>query len=250
MDAIILAGSPNNGPLRGCSDEHYEALIKIDGKPMIRYVVDALLECGEINRIAVSGPAELKDIFHENRLRFSESEGTVIGNTIKALAMVDHTQPVLIATCDIPLLTAKAVEDFVRLSSGGKADFYYPIVSMEGVDRLFPEVKRTSVKLIEGTFTGGNLFIVNPDIILRCAARAQEFINCRKSPLKLSRLLGLKFVFKLLMNRLSIPELEEKVAQLFGISVKAVITTFPEIGIDIDKPSDYEIIAKYLDKSA
>lgn len=250
MDAIILAGSLNDGPLKGCSSEDYEAMIKLRGRPMIRYVVDALLASRVVNRITISGPAALRNEFPEDSLLFTEPEGTVIDNAVKALGMVDTSGPVLISTCDIPLLTGKAVADFVRLAAGGEADFYYPIVSMDGVNRLFPDVKRTSVKLKEGTFTGGNLFIVNPSIISRSADKAQEFINYRKSPLKLSRLLGLKFVIKLLLNQLSIPELEQKVAEVFGIRVKAIITDFAEIGVDLDKPSDYEIISKYLDKSA
>ncbi|MFA5880924.1 MAG: nucleotidyltransferase family protein [Eubacteriales bacterium] len=250
LDAIVIAGSPNSGLLRECSDEAYEALIGIGSKPMIRYVVDALIESQNVNKIAISGPAELKEVFPEDFIEVVEIEGTIIGNAVKALARVDTTHPVLITTCDIPLLTASAVNDFLRLCSDQDIDFFYPIVSMEEVQLHFPGIKRTSAKLQEGTFTGGNLFIVNPAAVPRSAAKAQEFVNFRKSPLKLSRLLGLEFVFKLLFSRLTIPELEKKVSEILGIKVKAVITLYPEIGIDVDKPSDYLIASSYLDKPA
>ncbi len=250
FDAIVIAGSPNSGPLRECSNEAYEAMIRIGEKPMIRYVVDALFESKLVNNIAISGPKELKDEFPEETVKVAGLEGTVIGNARKALDLVDTTKPVIIATCDIPLLTAKAVRDFVQLSQEEDVDFFYPIVSMDEVRRQFPEIKRTSVKLEEGTFTGGNLFIVNPEAVPRSAAKAQEFVNFRKSPVKLCQLLGLRFVLKLLFSHLTIPELEKKVSEVLDIKVKAVVTMFPEIGIDVDKPSDYSIVSDYLGKPA
>lgn len=248
LDAVILAGSPNTGTLRECSDETYEAAIRLGHKPMIRYVVDALLQSGEIDRIAVTGPPQLKDEFPEEQVVMAQVEGTVIGNTISALSLVDNTKHVLIATCDIPLLTPCAVKDLIEACRRETADFYYPIVPMPEVDRCFPGIKRTAVKLREGTFTGGNLFIVNPGMLIKNAAKAQEFVNYRKSPLKLSKLLGFSFVFKLLLNRLSIPELEKKISDMMGLTAKAVITMFPEIGVDLDKPSDYQVISKFLDR--
>lgn len=250
LDAVVIAGSPNSGPLRECSDETYEAMIRIGSKPMIKYVVDALFDSKIVNKVAIAGPTELKEIFPQESVVVAGLEGTVIGNARKAMAFVDNTKPVLIATCDIPLLTPQAVRDFVRASQGQDADFFYPIVSMEEVHRHFPGVKRTAVKITEGTFTGGNLFIVNPEKVPASAAKAQKFVDYRKSPLKLCKLLGLKFVFKLLLSRLSIPELEKKVSEVLEIKVKAVITPYPEIGIDVDKPSDYSIVSTFLAKPA
>ncbi len=250
LDAIIIAGSLNTGLLRKCSNEACEAMIRIRAKPMIRYVVDALIESQNIKKIVVAGPIELKEVFPEDFIEVVEAKGTIIENTIKALDLVDNTKPVLVAACDIPLLSAKAINDFVKLSEDKGTDFFYPIVSMEEIYRRFTGVKRTFVKLKEGTFTGGNLFIINPAAVRRSADKAQEFINYRKSPLQLCRLLGFKFVIKLLFSNLSIPELEKKVSEVLGIKAKAVITLFPEIGIDVDKPSDYLIVSAHLGKPA
>ncbi len=250
LDAIVVAGSPNTGPLRECSNENYEAMIRIGQKPMIRYVVDALIASNMVDKVVIAGPAELKGEFPEESVLVAEARGPVIENAIKAMKLVDTSKPIMIATCDIPLLTARAVEDFVKMSRDRDVDFFYPIVSMDEAARRYPGVTRTAVRLKEGTFTGGNLFIVNPAVIPRSAGKAQEFVDYRKSPFHLCRLLGIKFVFKLLFNSLSIPELEAKVSEVFGIKAKAVITLFPEIGIDVDKPSDYSIVSAYLDKPA
>lgn len=249
-DAIVLAGSPNTGPLAQCSDEKYEALIKIGDKPMVRYVVDALLNSQLINKVAISGPRELADFFPEDCVVVVEPEGTVIGNALRALENVDTTRPVVISTCDIPLLTAEAVADFLELCTGSDADFFYSIVSMDEASHKYPGVKRTFARIKEGTFTGGNLFVLNQGLSPGTTAKAQEFVNFRKSPLKLCQLLGFKFVFKLLIGRLTIPELEIKVSDVLGLKVKAVITLYPEIGIDVDKPGDYSMVSNLLEKPA
>ncbi|WP_418791322.1 NTP transferase domain-containing protein [Phosphitispora sp. TUW77] len=250
FDAIVIAGRNNAGALRDCSGEFYEAMIRIGNKPMVSYVIDALKESGIVGKIVVAGPKQLEDFLTDDCVSVVQTQYGIIENAVKALEYVDTSAPVLIATSDIPLLTAQAVKDFVDLSLKYDADFFYPIVSMNEVFNRFPGMERTSAQLKEGRFTGGNLFLVNPDAVPRSAQKAREFVNSRKSPLKLCRILGLKFVLKLILNRLSIPELENKVSEVLSIKVKAIITKHPEIGIDVDKPSDYSIVSQYLNRSA
>ncbi len=250
LDAIVIAGSDNSGPLRDCSNESYEAMIRIGTKPMVRYVIDALKESGTVRRIVVAGPKQLEAVLTDDCVSVVQTKYGIIENALKAMEHVDTSAPVLIATCDIPLLTPQAVANFVEFSLKHKADFFYPIVSMDEVFHRFPDIKRTSAKLREGRFTGGNLFIVNPEIVPQSAEKAREFVDCRKSPVKLCRILGFKFVVKFILNMLTIPELENKVSEVLGISVKAIITNYPEIGIDVDKPSDYQIVSEYLDRFA
>ena len=47
---------------------------------------------------------------------------------------------VLVATCDIPLLTIDSVADFKRCSKR-QADVYYPVIPKDVNDRLYPGVK-------------------------------------------------------------------------------------------------------------
>ncbi len=250
LDAVVLAGSPNSGPLRECSKEVNEALITVGDRPMIRYVVEALLQSECIRKVVIAGPSIIKEMFPDEAVEVVEANGTVLENLIRAFSAVNRTRRVLVAACDIPLLTPGAVDDFVRQCREDDIDFFYPIVPMVEIKERFPAITRTSVKLQEGTFTGGNLFIINPEAVARCAPLAENFIYHRKSPIHLCRLLGLKFVLKFLVNRLSIPELEKKVSELLGIKGRAVVTAYPEIGIDVDKPSDYSIVSAYLDRPA
>ncbi len=250
LDVIILAGSINSGPLRECSDEHNEAMIKIAHKPMIRYVAEALLQSRHINKIVIVGSEEIKSVFPEKNVIVITSEESAVQNLVKSLQYVDISHKVMIATSDIPLLTTKAVDEFIAMTMDDGVDLFYPIVPMQEIEKVFPNIKRTSVKLTEGTFTGGNLFVITPKTMGGCIRKVEEFVSFRKSPLKLCRLLGMKFVVKLLLKQLSISEIEEKVSELLGIRGRAVITCYPEIGVDVDKPSDFLIVSAFLHKPA
>ena len=61
LDAVILAGADTHGSLATCTDTPYEAMIDIQGKPMVEYVVDALRASSSVGRITVVGPAHVLD---------------------------------------------------------------------------------------------------------------------------------------------------------------------------------------------
>lgn len=251
FNAVVLAGSPNTGPLKDCSRAENEALIEIGSRYMVEYVVETLLQSSFISDVIVVGPKkELTRVLQQPRVIVAEGGGTAIENLQAGLRNLKTDAPVLIATSDIPLLTVEAVEDFINLCRNRQADVYYPIVPREAIEERLPDVERTYVNLQEGVFTGGNLFLVNPSIVDKCATLAQIIVNLRKSPIRLCRLLGLKFIFKFMLKQLSLPEVEEKVSKLFDITAVSVITRYPEIGVDVDKPSDLAVVSACLGKTA
>lgn len=248
IDAVVLAGGLNNGPLSSCSQAKNEALIEINKRYMVEYVINALLETPSINNIYIMGLENVTaSNFPGDRTFCLPGESSVIKNVISGVNKC-KTEQVLITASDIPLLTPMAVEDFISACNREKGDFYYPIVKKATIQSKFTNMKRTYVKTREGIFTGGNIFLVRPEVIPPVAPKVQEFINNRKSPLKLSSILGIKFILLLLLHRLTISVVEKKVSQLFGVRAKAVIVDYPEIGIDVDKPSDLEIVSECITK--
>lgn len=249
IDALVLAGSPNNGPLRSCSTASYEALITIKGKLMVEYVVNALKQCNRINRIAIVGPREkLAGYFKEDgRVVLVDHGRDLTENVLLGLKKLPGARQVLLVTSDIPLITGRAIEDFINQCAGEKADLYYPIVPREVIERRYSNSKRTYVTLKDGVYTGGNIFMINPEIVEECMPRGQKLVAARKSPLKLCRLVGFMFLIKFLMNSVSLQEAQKKVSRLLGINGRVVISMYPEVGVDVDKPSDLQLVAEQLD---
>lgn len=243
LDAVVLAGSSNDGPLRECSQVPYEALIPIGEKIMVQYVVEALLGCSKVRRVLVVGPvAELTPFLTGERVSITESRGGIMEN-IEAGLMISRDSPrVLLVTSDIPMLTTQAVNDFLELCGDMSGDLYYPIIPKQVVESRFPTTRRTYVNLKEGVFTGGNLFLINPAVYKKCIENGQKIISLRKSPLGLCRLIGFGFVLKFLMRSLTIAEAEQKVSMLLG-RIKGIVVTskYPEVGVDVDKPADLNL---------
>ena len=69
-----------------------------------------------------------------------------------------------------------------------------------------------------------------------------QAVAMRKNPLKLSRLLGIKFIVKFLFNRLTLAEIEERVRLILGFRGVGVVSPYPEVGIDVDKPQDLALV--------
>ena len=242
-DAIILAGGESKR-LGQYAKQRYEAMIEIAGRPMVTFVARALKDSGKVERIFIAGPSEVLASceFPDNTLLVNG--GATIMETIQnAMERLEHSRPVLVATADIPLLTPEAVRDFLAQCSRAKtADLYYPVVARQINEKRYPGNKRTYVSLRDGVFTGGNLFLVNPAIVPGCLRTAEQIIAERKNPLKLCRIIGWSFVLKFLLRLLTVDEVEAQFSRLLGIRGAVIFSGYPELGIDVDKPSDLALV--------
>lgn len=228
MRAVILAGGEQFE-----SSPRGKAFVRIHGKTMVDYVRSAIEQASQIDDVAVI-----------------DEQASMIENVTQGLKMAQNPEDyMLFATCDIPFLTSEAVDDFLQRCQPG-ADLYYPIVEKNVQEQRFPGIKRTYVKLKEGTYTGGNLILLRPSVVIPVLSRVERILELRKSPLALSAELGFSFVVRVWLSKLTgtltIEKLEKRVENLFQIKAKAVISTFPEIANDIDKPDDLEIANKLL----
>ena len=155
VDAVVLAGSRNDGPLKDCSSVRYEALIPVGSKIMVEYVVEALLQARGIRRVLVIGPAtDLTPLLAGERVSVAESAGGIMENIEVGLKHLAGERRVLLVTSDIPMLTPRAVENFLELCGDMSGDLYYPIISKDEVEIKYPSTRRTYVSLKEGVFTG------------------------------------------------------------------------------------------------
>lgn len=243
VDAIILAGGENSKNLNRYTSQPYEAMIDIAGKPMVEFVAEALASSSLISRIFIAGPApELAKCKFPEKTVIVAGGQTIMETIALGVKALGHENMTLVVTADIPLLTPHAVEDFLTQCAGVQADLYYPIVTRGDHERRFPGNKRTYVRLKEGVFTGGNIFLVNPKILPHCMQVAERIIANRKNPFKLCCLLGWTFVVQFIFGTLKLKQVEKRVGDILGIKGAVIRSQFAELGIDVDKPSDLELV--------
>lgn len=244
INCIILAGNER----AHLELKNSKALIELQGKPMIMYVIDALKASNSIHEVAIVGDKNQLASLEAKADAIINYNGTILDNIVAGVKHFQKDSMLLISTCDIPLLTGEAVKDFIKRSLEIKADICYPIINRTTCQLAYPESQRTYATLKEGQFTGGNLVMLNPAILNSCIDIAEQMISHRKNPAKMSRVLGLPFLIKLAAGRLTIEEVENRVSRLLNIRGKAIISDYAEIGNDVDKPEHIHMAEKYLQK--
>ena len=248
VDALVIAGGYATESLQNICNVTKETLIPIGDKVMVEYVVGALEKTACVESIMVAGPIEeLKKVFADKpQISFAPEGENAIDSVLSGLKLLKPQERVLIITADIPLITPEAIEDFIDRCIETDIDVFYPIVPMEANDLNYPGMKRTYAGLKDGIFTGGNMFFVNPKAIPGCAEKSKEMAKHRKSPVALCGMVGWTFILKLITKRLTIKEIESKFYYLLGVTGKAVISDYPGVSLDVDKPSDLELVNKIL----
>lgn len=258
MWALVLAGRPDDGRLEGgaaasgaADAPGWEALIDIAGQPMAARVLAAL---GASRRVAggvVVGPAAL-----EAHLPPGFELAAPVGDTVQNLAAGLARRPadaghVLVVTSDIPLVTGEMIDSLVEACGERTLDVYFPVVRREVAEARFPGVHRTYVRLRDGSFTAGNLFVVRPEAVAAGGGGLLErMVRWRKAPWRLALALGPGLLFGLLTARLDLEGAAREASRRLGVRGQAIVTPHAEVGVDVDKPGDLALCREALSHAA
>lgn len=242
-NAVVLGGGDPGDPFALAHGARVKGLIPVAGQPMALYVLRALRGSGRIGRVAYVGPTtpEMEALID---LRVTD-RGQLLANLEAGVqALGDVGSRVLVATADIPMLRPEELR--ALLDEAPDAALVYPVVRREDCEVSYPGVKRTFVRVRDGTFTGGNLFLLDPALIGQFLPRLREVLAARKMPLKLAALIGPSVLLKLITGRLTVQTLEEKVSAILRVPARALITPYASVGTDIDKPEDLALAERTL----
>ncbi len=244
VDAIVMAGGDGAVIDPAC---RFKGLLPIAGKPMVQWVAEALRKAETVGEIAVVVPtAEHLGAWADDVGKIVVSDGSFVDNVLAGVGAFRGDRRVLLATGDIPAITPDAIDDFVREGLATGADAVYPLVNKDVMLSEFPGSKRTFVRLASGPVTGGNMLLVDPETILANQEIGGRVFATRKSPVAMARVIGMRFVVRLLLGRLTVAEVERKLGQLIGGTGAAVYTTHASIGADVDKPVDVVVAERVL----
>ena len=93
--------------------------------------------------------------------------------------------------------------------------------------------------LIDGTWTTGCAYLATPKGMFAAMEHIERVFQNRKSKLGMARILGLKFVYGYLTQKLTVSDVEAKVKDVLKCSAVAIPGSPPELAFDIDYPEDY-----------
>ena len=246
-DAVVLAGGrPDPALTEGVPNK---AFIPLLGRPMVEFVLAALRQASSVRRIALVAPLPVpRSVAAYVDLPVVEY-GTLLDNAAAGLAALGGDQPVLAVGADVPLLTSPTIDAFVAAAAPLDAEIVYGVVRREDVAREFPGLRKTFVRLRDGTFTGGSLILIDPRAFARARGAIERAVQARKRPWELARLFGLGALVGLATGTLEIAALERRATSLIGARARALICSTPEIAVDVDSPAMLALVREHLTRT-
>lgn len=249
IDVLLPAGGRISGEFAEEAGVDVKALISIDGRTVLERTLDAVRATGFVRRAIVIGPCEIADHPCASAADAVLPEGGDSGpaNILKGIEWLHETDGrcadrVLILTTDLPFLTPDAIAAFVD-SCPSDVDLCAPLVSRSAFEDRFPGSDNEYVKLADGSWTMGCGFLVNPEAIQANRGHIEGVFAARKSQIGMARLLGLGFIVRFLMGRLTIAHIEQRCTQMLGCSGKAIAKSPPELAFDMDQVGEYRYAA-------
>jgi GTP:adenosylcobinamide-phosphate guanylyltransferase len=255
MDAIITAGSislPDN-PLYQVTGVAKKALIPLAGRPMVAWVVDAVWRSGLVDRLVMVGLKPGEADFGGAPVDFIDTTGDLIGNILAGIDRLRQLNPslkkTLLVSCDIPLITPQIVCGFVAECGAPEADGYYPVVEKKVMETCFPGSKRTFVPMKGGRYSGGDMFLLDATAVPKIdLTLIRSLTGARKDYWRQVRMLGFGFIVRFLLRQMTVHEVAARAGQMVNVNARAVETRFAELGMDVDKPRQYELVKASLEQ--
>ena len=240
---LILAGQREGviDPLCADTGVKRKALVPINGRPMIDYVLEALDKGHLQSPFHVSGfTAD-----YDKRLMQAPSGAGPADSAAQALkAGIEF--PCIITTADHPLLSSQMLEHFLKNARASGADFCVGLAEKTVIQPTYPNVKRTYLKFSDRSVSGCNLFYIANAKGLAAIEFWKQAQHLRKHPLKLARKLGWGVLFNYLFRRLTLSGAFAYASKTLDIVAKPVLIPIAEAAIDVDKPSDKTLVEAIL----
>jgi len=302
LDAVVLAGTHQN-PKRLIAGRN-KAFLKVGEQVLLRYVVAALQEAENIEQIFVVGPASE---LHAELAGFSSSvkiiaqRGKMLTNCWAGIEASEEShrndpvmpvedRPLLIISSDLPLVTGRAVDDFIarcaRLDNESDRPWamLVGVVDEPGVKPFYPDedkpgIKRPFVELAGGRLRLANIYIGRPrnlshqDILQTGFSyrKAKDWRNVvalvysffrrphgwhsawltMRIQLTLMLSAGKGHLYRRLKAGNTESRVEKCISEVVGGPVKIVVTPYGGLSLDVDDEEDYRILdARYQEWAA
>ena len=240
--ALVLAGSRGgDDPVATYAGVPHKALITLEGRTLLARVVDSLRGAGA-GTIAVMSS-------HPAVRALGETLGVAMLEEAAGPSLSVHAgaanlgAPLLVTTADHALLKSEWVRQFLT-NVPPQADVAALVADRATVEAAAPGTQRTWLKLADGQWSGCNLFYLATPRALNVLELWRRVEAERKRPWRMARILGTGMLIRYACGRLSLAEAGRRLGELAGVDARIVTTPFGAAAIDVDKPSDLDLVRR------
>ncbi len=260
IDAYIPAGSgeilDNYAPLLRAGNVKNKALLPLNGRPMITYVIEALNESKYVRSITIAGLNKNEiEIKVDKPITFIEGGKTSFNTLDKAIDhfnnMENPPEYLLSISSDIPCVTGEMIDKIISsIDFTQNVELYYNVVWYNSVAKLYPEVKKVPFKLKEGKLVFGDIHVFRANVLKKGDRRARVnlIMQNRKKFSTVIKLFSFKYFIKYIFKRLTLREAALRTSEIFDVNLAFILVNFPETCIDLDYKRDYEHFKNYCKK--
>jgi molybdopterin-guanine dinucleotide biosynthesis protein A len=245
--AIVLAGGPADDLSAKTPGAPNKAFVAIGGMALVERTLRGLKSSAAISRIIVVAPER---VHGHPALALADEvrpDGERIRDSLRSgLAGLPPNTDVLVSTSDLPVLTAQSVDDYVMRAHEKDADLTYGCLEKRVHLAKYPDVPHTWAPLRDGTFCGTGFVTIRPRVWPSLERFIEQLGHARKNPLHLARLFGWDVLVRFAFRRLSIAAAEERASRIIGAKVRAVVSPYPEIGVNVDRVSDIALAERLV----
>ena len=241
--ALVLAGSRGGiDPVAAYAGVSHKGLVELGGETLLARVLGALTAAGA-TRIAVSTeddilaghlPAGVE------RIASTPSPSLSVREAAEALGT-----PLLVTTVDHGLLQPQWVRQFLD-NVPADADIAV-LMAPEGVVReAAPGTKRTYLRFRDRRYSSCNLFLLRTPRALAAVDLWRRVEAHRKQPLRMAMVIGPRMLLGYALGLLTLDAAVALIGRRVGLKAAAVLTPYGLAAVDVDKPSDLDLVREIV----
>lgn len=248
MDAVVTAGGipQPDELLYPFTQGEPKAMLDIGGKPMVQWVLDALSGAKQVENVVLIGLTAKSGVTCSKPLAYLPNQGGMIANIVMGIKKVLKINPassrVLLVSSDIPGITAEIVDWEVDTTLQTDVDLCYNLVKREVMEARYPGSRRTYTKLKDIEVCGGDMNVVHTSVVNANQEIWEKLIASRKNPIKQAAIMGIDTLLLVLLRMISLDDAVQRVTARLHMTGKAIICPYAEIGMDVDKPNQLEMV--------
>jgi len=241
--AIVLAAQRAGvvDPLAAAVGVANKSLVPIQGAPLIRHVLDALVATPGLARIRVVVESETEAAIAALVPRGAPVDFVIAADNLADsvyAAAVGVGQPMLITTSDNVLLTPGAARAVLAPLADG-ADVALALCTEASVRAAHPEGQRRFYRFADDAYSNCNLYALGGTDAMRAAESFRSGGQFAKKPLRMIVVLGPANLALLLIKRLSLRGAIRRLSRRFRLRVEPVILADGAHAIDVDNARTY-----------
>jgi hypothetical protein len=256
LTVVIFAGGKLDRKFQKKTGRFYSHQLVIRGKTLLNITLDAIWEAGLATE--QKRPHLIADDVHVSKhyhiIEPGETLSSNVYDTLKK-ATIEFVLFVAVDMCDLNAEALRHLMSLIELwlETPDSIDVFYPVTHITSCTRKYPSIKLTALPFKGEKLTGGNVFFLRRESILKHWDLIIKAINARKRPLKLAKLFGSDIVKRLIYSKigaklgidkyhLSVSELEQAALEKIGLRCKVLRGKGHELGLDIDNLKRYEAV--------